>query len=186
MTSSAKLLRSPKPLIGNVGLIVLTKMGTIIRLTALSLLFAGSIAVVFVAVTLVKAGEAKGLTVAEAASANAPVFIEFSKLIAASCISLLIAEAIDSFSTRHFSRLKLIQYALSAFCCLCGFTFALVLAPMMNQLLDSINYDVHSYETFRALHQSSRFIFSGIILFAWLSLILPIFGSFIPDSKESK
>ena len=177
MISSAKSIKSTEPLANYFSLSLLLKLGALIRLTSLSLLFAGSAAIVFAAITLVKTGEAHGLSVSQAASANAPVFIQYSKVVAAACVALLMAEAIDSFFTRHLTKLKLSQYIASALCCLCGFIFALIIAPHMDQLLPYINMDPQAHESFQHLHHYSRFLFSGMILFAWASLVMPVFFS---------
>lgn len=167
---------------------LLLRLGALIRLSSLSLLFAGSVAIVFAAVVMVKAGEAQGLTAAQAASANAPIFIQFSKIVAGACVALLIAEAIDSFFTRHLVRLKLTQYVASVLCCLFGFIFAFVAAPLMEHLLVSINVDPQAHQSFRQLHELSRVLFSGMILFAWISLILPVFANInaIDDIKAQR
>ncbi len=154
----------------------LFRLGKIIRLTSLSVLFGGSISIVLAAITLVKAGVAKGLTVSEAAMNNAPVFIVFSKVIAVVCVALLLAEVIDSVFKRPYTKLKLAQYTASILCCICGFIFAFYTAPLMEHLLTLINQDPAAHETFHSLHESSRLLFSGIIVFAWIALILPIFG----------
>lgn len=148
----------------------------IIRLTSLSVLFAGSASIVLAAITLVKAGEAKGLTVSQAAAANAPVFIVFSKVIAVACIALLIAEVVGGILKPQHTKLKRVQYLASALCCVCGFIFAFYTAPLMDHLLAMINQDPAAHETFHQLHESSRLLFVGIISFAWISLILPVFG----------
>lgn len=153
----------------------LFKFGAILRLTSLSILFAGSSAIVFAAVTLVKVAEAKGVPVSTAATANAPIFLYFSKVVAVATMALLIAEALDSFSTRRFSKFKLAQYIATTFCCLCAFNFAFVVSPEMEHLLPYIQSSTGVQEAFHSLHETSRLLFGGIILFSWLSLIFPVF-----------
>jgi hypothetical protein len=177
-------MKSTDAMPSSFGLSLLLRIGALIRLSSLSLLFAGSAAIVFAAITLVKAGEAHGLTVSQAAAANAPIFIQYGKVVAAVGVLLLIAEAIDSFCTRRLSKLKLSQYIASALCCLCAFIFAFVCAPMMDHLLPYISTDTQAHENFHRLHESSRLLFSGMILCAWTSLILPIFGEFGASSAD--
>ena len=153
----------------------LAKLGEILRLTSLAILFAGSAAIVFAAITLVKIGEAKGLSVSAAATANAPIFLHFSKVIIFSSIILLLSQAIDSFSSGKFDKGKILQYITSALCCICAFAFAFVIAPEMDNLLPQVANNAEIRQSFHNLHEMSRIMFAGIIIFAWLSLILPIF-----------
>ncbi len=153
----------------------LLKLGKILRLTSLSILFAGSAAIVFAAITLVKAAQANGLSVSAAATANAPIFLHYSKVVAVTAVVLLIAEAVDSFFTQKYTKFKLIQYVATTICCLCAFNFAFVIAPEMQYLLPYIHSLNGIQDAFQNLHETSRILFSGIILFAWLSLIMPAF-----------
>ncbi len=168
-------LTKKKSPITNRKLAWLEKPGKILRLSSLSVLFAGSAAIVLAAITLVKAGVAGGLTVSAAAAANAPIFLIFAKVAAGAAALLLLAEAIDSLSNGKFTQSKIIQYIASAACCLCAFHFAFSIAPEMETLLPQIADHASARNSFHALHESSRLFFSGIILFAWLSLILPVF-----------
>ncbi len=153
----------------------LFKLAKIMRLTSLSILFAGSAAIVFAAITLVKAAEAKGMTVSAAATANAPIFLHFSKVLAVVGVILLISEAADTLSIKKYTKTKLIQYAATALCCLCAFVFAFSIAPQMQDLLPSIASNLDAQKAFHTLHETSRALFSGVIIFAWLSLIMPVF-----------
>ncbi len=161
------------------------KIGAILRVTSLSILFAGCSAIVFAAITLVKAAEAKGVAASVAATTNAPVFLNFSKIIAIAGVALLIAEAADSFFSRRYTRFKLVQYIATAVCCLCAFNFAFVVSPEMEHLLPYIHNSVGIHEAFQNLHESSRLLFGGIILFAWISLIMPVFQNH-ENSESSK
>lgn len=139
------------------------------------MLFAGSAAIVFAAITLVKAGEAHGLSVTEAATANAPVFLAFGKVTAISAALLLVAEGLDAFILKNFSRAKIARYTASILCCLCAFAFSFVIAPAMDNLLPGIANNPEMKESFQQLHKVSRMCFSGVIIFSWLSLVLPCF-----------
>ena len=150
------------------------KIGKVLRLTSLSVLFAGCAAIVFAAITLVKIGEAKGMTITAAATANAPIFLHFSKVVAATGVILLIAEAMDSFVNPNLTRPKIIQYIATALCCLCAFSFAFFVAPQMEQMLSSLPGNASIQQSFHSLHETSRILFSGIIIFAWVSLIVPV------------
>ncbi len=151
------------------------KLGKILRITSLAILFAGSAAIVFAAITLVKMGQAKGLSISEAATVNAPIFLQFSKIAAGAAVLLLLSEAIDSFYTVKFTQNKIIQYIATALCCLCAFNFAFVIAPEMEHLLPYVVSNADIQKSFHNLHEISRLVFAGTIFFAWMSIVIPIF-----------
>jgi uncharacterized protein YybS (DUF2232 family) len=127
---------------------LIAKLGAILRLSSLAVLFAGSAAIVFAAITLVKIGEAKGLTVSAAATANAPIFLHFAKVTSIAAVLLLIAEVIDNYFTPKITRLKIIQYIATGACCLCVFAFSFVIAPQMMQLLPDVASNKEARQSF--------------------------------------
>ena len=156
------------------------------RLLSLALLFGGSVAVVFVAIVLVKAAKAKGIPVPEAAAANAPAFIEFAKIAAGSAITLIIAEAMD-FMANSAARTKLTigRYVVSGLCVAATFVFSFGVVPPMKALLPSITTDEAKKAEFDHLHELSRAIFGGTIFFAMLALILSGLES-LPDTRRNE
>lgn len=157
------------------------KTSEILRLISLSILFGGSTAVVFVAIVLVKAAEAQGMPKAEAAGINAPAFIQFAKVVAGAAVALIAAEAL------HFAAIKkglvektkttLPRLAASLICIATAFVFAFAIVPPMDELRTLIKTDEVKAAEFKKLHDASRGVFGATILFALVSLVLPVFGS---------
>ncbi|MBX9724438.1 MAG: DUF4149 domain-containing protein [Candidatus Obscuribacterales bacterium] len=161
----------------------------IMRLISLSLLTGGSAAVTFTAIVLVKAAVAHGVSVSEAATANAPIFLSYSKVAMGAAVILAIAELIDFSSLKVKTRLDHVRYASSllAIACVAVFTFGIV--PPMESLLPDIKTVTEAREQFHHLHELSRAIFGTSMLFAFVSLLLPVFKkeTSIPAlSKEGK
>ncbi|MBX9692672.1 MAG: hypothetical protein K2Z81_09835 [Cyanobacteria bacterium] len=152
----------------------MSKVNKILRLVSLSILFGGSAAVVFVAVILVKAAVAKGIPVSQAAATNAPAFIEFSKVAAGAAIALLIAEAIN-FATQAKSKLTNARYIASFLCVVATFVFAFAIVPPMKALQPYIGDDEAKAQEFHKLHEVSRGVFGGTILFALFALAFSAF-----------
>lgn len=153
------------------------KVIQVVRNIALSLLFGGPATTVFIAVSQVKAGQAQGLTAAEAAFANAPLFILAGKLALGAAFVLMIAEAIDFALSKRPSRSVLIRYVSSLACVVATIVFALGLVPPMEQLLPKIRMDEGAHAEFTRLHEISRATFSATILFALVSLCLSPLGA---------
>jgi len=145
------------------------------------MLFGGSTAIVFAAITLISAAKAQGIPVAEAASANAPLFIEFSKIALVFAITLVIAEAIEIKGDLHNlekgSRWHMGRYFSSIVCAICTFIFALAIVPQMQDVRVLMKTDASAYQQFQKLHKASTLIFSGTIVFALASLVLPVIYS---------
>ena len=146
----------------------------ILRTISLALLFGGSAATVFAAIVLVKAAQAKGVPVPEAAAANAPVFIHFSKVALGSAIVLLLSEVMALFSSPT-TKLTVVRYASSALCIVSAVVFALVIVPPLDALLPVINTDPTAHKSFHDLHELSRAVFGVTIFSALISLVLPLF-----------
>lgn len=154
----------------------MSKASQILRLLSLALLFGGSTAVVFVAVTLVRAAKANGMPVEEAAAVNAPAFIEYAKILAGAAIALLIGEGLD-FAANQGKRgkLTLARYCTSALCVITAFVFSFAIVPPMDGLREQIKSDAAAKAKFHELHEVSRGVFGATILFALISLLLPAF-----------
>ncbi len=154
----------------------MAKINDILRLIALSILFGGSTAVVFVAVTLVKAATANGIPVREAASNNAPAFIGFAVIAAAAAFILLACEAVDFLIVRKrlkpLSKLVLTRYGASILCAIATAVFAFGLVPPMKELQPLIKTDEAKAQEFGRLHETSRIVFGGTIVFALVALVM--------------
>jgi len=147
-----------------------------VRLVALAILFGGSGAITFAAITLVKVAESHGVPVREAAQANAPVFIAFSKVALVASVILVVTE-LAHFALRHKSGSKqLVRYGVSFLCFLCTAIFSLVITPNMESLLPSIKTDEAAHAQFQRLHEQSRIVFGGTMLFALIALVYPAFA----------
>jgi len=152
-------------------------IGKILRTLALAVLFGGSIATIIAAVTLVKAAQAQGVPVAEAAARNAPVFITYAKVNLGAGILLLIGEALDFAKRRLWTKMTIAQIMCSMLCVGTTMIFALGIVPPMEALAPRIATDPSAHAEFHALHEVSRAVFGGTIVLALASLILPIFGA---------
>ncbi|MDZ4835038.1 MAG: DUF4149 domain-containing protein [Candidatus Melainabacteria bacterium] len=157
------------------------KTSEILRLISLSILFGGSATVVFVAIVLVKSAVASGVPQSEAAGINAPAFIQFAKVVAGASVMLLAAEALNFAAIKKglvektkttFSRL-----AASLICAVTAFIFAFAIVPPMDELRPLIKTDEVKAAEFKKLHDVSRGVFGATILFALISLVLPVFGA---------
>lgn len=159
----------------------MSKFARILRLISLAMLFGGSTAIVFSAVTLIGAAKAQGIPAAEAAATNAPLFLEFSKIALIFAITLVVAEAIeikgDLKSLEKGTKWRMARYFASIVCAICTFIFALAIVPQMQDLIGLIKTDEAAKLQFQKLHEASRMIFSGTIVFALASLVLPVISA---------
>jgi hypothetical protein len=55
--------------------------------------------------------------------------------------------------------------------------FALGITPMMAELLPAIATNPTAHEDFHKLHELSRMVFGGTIVFALISLLMPVFSN---------
>src|SRR5688572_3808552 len=109
-------------------------VGKIMRTIALSILFGGSAAIVFAAVVLVKAAQAKGIPVHEAAATNAPLFIVYAKVNLVCGVLLLLGEALDYAKRKLWNKQTIAQYVCSLLCVASTMVFAFGLVPPMERL----------------------------------------------------
>jgi hypothetical protein len=158
-------------------------LGRILRTVALAILFGGSTAIVFAAITLVRhAVDTEGITRAEAAARNAPIFIGYAKINLACAFALLIGEALDYAKRRTWNKGTIAQYTCSLLCVITTMIFALGIVPPMAELLPHLK-EVSAHEKFQQLHHVSQPLFGGTIILALISLILPIFGALKDQGK---
>jgi hypothetical protein len=158
----------------------------ILRLVALAVLFGGSAAIVFAAITLVKAAQAQGVPVAEAANANAPLFIQFSKVALGAGIALLLAECLDFAANRLTDKLTIARYVSSLLCVATTMIFAFGIVPVMEELRPRIKTDETAHAEFHKLHEVSRMVFASTIFLALISLVIPALGPEAALTKAQK
>lgn len=152
-------------------------LGRILRTVSLAILFGGSVAIVFAAITLVKAATADGVPVSEAAARNAPLFIHYAKVNLIFGVILMIGEGLDFAKRRLWNKATIAQYACSLLCVVTTMIFAFGIVPPMERLMPAMKTDEAARQEFRNIHEVSRSVFGGTILLALLSLILPTFGA---------
>lgn len=152
-------------------------LSKILRSLSLVFLTGGSAAVVFAAVVLVKAAKAKGIPVEEAAAVNAPVFIQYSKIALVSAGLLGVGEILDFIKNTGKSKLDYARYIFSILSIVAVGIFSLGIVPPMEPMLADL---AANREQFHQLHEQSRAVFGASMLFAFVSLLLPIF------QKENK
>jgi hypothetical protein len=159
----------------------MNKFARIIRLISLSMLFGGGSAIVFAAITLVHAAKAQGIPVNEAAAANAPIFIEFAKVAAAFAIALVAAEAVEIKGDLHNlekrSRWPMARYFSSIIAAVATFIFAFAIVPPMSDLQPKLRTEATAQAEFKKLHEISRLVFSVMIVFSLVSLVVPVLSS---------
>ncbi len=165
---------------------VMVRSSNILRWVCLSLLFGGSIAVVVAAITLVKAAEAQGIPVSQAASANAPVFLVFSKIALAAGLALIVSEAMDYAVHRVLKGAVILRYAASVLCAATTMVFALGIVPPMEQLRSVMHSNPAAYTQFKSLHETSRMVFGATILLAFVSLASQAFQAEAVTSGASQ
>lgn len=162
----------------------MTKLSNLLRTVSAAILFGGGAAVVFTAVALVKAATAAGVPVAEAATANSPIFINFSKVAFAAASVLLMAELIDLKNGIHASMLVQARRLSGFLAFVTAGVFTLGIVPPMEALLPTIKTVESAHAEFHKLHEISRTVFGGTIFFSFLSLVLPIFQNNSAASSE--
>lgn len=151
------------------------QISKILRWISLSILFGGSASIVFAAIVLVKTAQSQGIPVLEAANANAPIFIHFSKISLIAGALLLLSECLHFAHTKHPGRLTVARYAASAVCVATTMVFTLGIVPPLEELRPLVNTDVRAKQEFHRLHELSRMIFGLTIASALVSLLIPAF-----------
>jgi len=103
----------------------MNKIVETVRLLALSIIFGGSVAIVFVVINIAKEGHALGLDKATIGMQNTPLFIHFSKLALGAAIALLVSEIADFFTNPEKSKCTFARYGTSAASAILVLFFAL-------------------------------------------------------------
>ncbi len=147
-------------------------LSKLLRSLSLAFLTGGSSAIVFAAIVLVKAATAKGVPVNEAAAVNAPIFIQYSKVALGCAGVLVVSEILDFISNNNKSKIDFARYLFSILSVAAVAVFSLVIVPPMEQLLPDL---ANQHEQFHHLHEQSRAVFGASMLFAFVSMLLPIF-----------
>lgn len=159
------------------------RVAALARALSLAILFGGSSAIVFAAITLVKAAKAHGVPAAQAATANAPVFIHFSTILLVAGIALLASEAADYALCPRPSRLTAIRYLSSLLCVATTMIFALGIVPPLAELLPLMHSTAaapdleHIHASFHRLHEISRIVFGATIFFALAAIATGVLES---------
>jgi hypothetical protein len=155
---------------------ILTRSGQICRLVSLAVLSAGAAMIIVSAVTVVKAATAGGMSIPEAATLNAPVFILFSKVGLAAAFVLLLGESLAYAAELRMTKLDMGRVAASVLAIVCSVLFGLYFAPEMQARLPEVKTNTTVHAEFRKLHEQSRPIFSIMIFAAFASLLIPVFA----------
>jgi hypothetical protein len=133
---------------------------------------------VFAAVSGVKSAQERGIPVAQAATANAPVFVEYGKAALVLCIFLIFLELVDFVFQRKPDFARKLRYGTSAACFVAAAYLALALIPQMEQLIPDLRTNEESHAQFQALHNQSRVVVTAIIILAFASIAIPLINDF--------
>jgi sterol desaturase/sphingolipid hydroxylase (fatty acid hydroxylase superfamily) len=128
------------------------------------------------AITVVRAAQTQGMSIPEGAALNAPVFILFSKIALGAAFGLLLGESLAYAAERRMTKLDMARAATSVITMVCAMVFAFVFVPPMQDLLPRVKTDAAAHAEFHKLHESSRGVFSVMMLSALLSLLIPVFA----------
>ncbi len=150
----------------------MNKLVETVRLLALSIIFGGSVAIVFVVINIAKEGHAAGLDTATIGLANAPLFIHFSKLALGAAIVLLVSEIADFFTNPEKSKCTFARYATSAASAILVIVFALGLTAPMADLLPKLKTDAEVGAKFDKLHHISQPVLGAAIALAIASIAM--------------
>lgn len=150
----------------------MNKLIETVRLLALSIIFGGSVAIVFVVINIAKEGHALGLDKATIGMQNAPLFIHFSKLALGAAIALLIAEVADFFTNPEKSKCTFARYGTSAASAALVLFFALGLTAPMTDLLPKLKTDSSAEAEFSKLHKISQPVLGTAIALAIASIAM--------------
>ncbi len=150
----------------------MNKLAETARLLALSIIFGGSIAIVFVVINNAREGRAAGLDQATIGLANAPLFIHFSKLALGAAIALIVSEVADFFTNPEKSKSTFARYGTSAASAVLVLFFALGLTAPMTDLLPKLKTDAAAEAEFSKLHKISQPILGTAIALALASIAM--------------
>ena len=150
----------------------MNKLVETVRLLALSIIFGGSVAIVFVVINIAREGRVAGLDTATIGLANAPLFIHFSKLALGAAIALIVSEVADFFTNPEKSKCTFARYATSALSAILVLVFALGLTAPMAEMLPSLKTDAEVGAKFDKLHHISQPVLGSAILLAIASIAM--------------
>lgn len=150
----------------------MNKLVETVRLLALSIIFGGSIAIVFVVINIAKEGHAAGLDQATIGLANAPLFIHFSKLAMGAAIALIVSEVADFFTNPEKSKCTFARYGTSVLSAILVLVFALGLTAPMAAMLPQMKTDAEVGAKFDKLHHVSQPVLGTAMLLAIASLAM--------------
>ena len=156
------------------------KLSYILRTISLAILGGGCIGVTVSAISLVKAAEAKGVTAAVAATANAPMFITFSSLMLGCAVVLFVGELIDLLVRKKVTKLMATRFAASALAITACFILSFAIIPPMKGMLGEIHATEQTEATWKTFHESARIVFGIIILSSMTALCVPGFDKRTP------
>ncbi len=154
----------------------------ILRVISLSFLFAGSTSIIFAALALVNAAKLNGISVPEAAAANAPMFTMFSTVVLICAFILLLAEALHYAIHRSLTTAVKARYAASLICVAAALVLKFGIIPGMEQIT-MLPKAQRLEADFKKLHEASRMDFMVIIVSALVSLLMPGFASSVKPSS---
>ena len=150
----------------------------VLRVISLAILCTGSAGFVYAAMTGVGVAQQHGVPIAQAAAANAPVFVEYGKAALVLSIFLIFVEFLDFVVDRKVDFARKLRYASSATCFIAAAILGLVIVPRMNELLPDIGTTEEAHAAFQQLHTQSRVCVGAMILFAFASIAIPLVNSF--------
>jgi hypothetical protein len=153
---------------------MLTILIRVLRVISLAILSAGSVGFVLAAMAGVKSAQEHGITVSQAATANAPVFAQYGNGILVLTIFLVFVELLDYLMDRKVDRARLFRYGTSVACLLSAVIFAKVLVPQMEELLPNIGGNEEAHAAFQQLHNLSRIVVGALVLFSLASIAIPL------------
>jgi len=146
----------------------------VLRVISLAILCAGSAGFVYAAMSGVNAAHQAGVPIAQAAAANAPVFIEYTKASLVLAIFLVFVEFLDYIFDRKLDFARKLRYATSTSCFVAAAVLALVIVPRMSDLLPDITTKEEAHAAFQQLHNQSRLLVGAVILLAFASIVIPL------------
>lgn len=146
----------------------------ILRVIALSFLFAGSTSIIFAAITLVNVAKQAGIDPHEAAAANAPMFTMFSTVVLICAFVLLVAESLHYAAHKTLTKAVKARYGASLLCVAAALVLKFGIIPGMEQLTMKPKSEA-AHAEFKKLHEASRVDFMVIIVAALTSLLMPGF-----------
>jgi hypothetical protein len=146
----------------------------LLRVISLAILCAGSVGFVFAAMYGVNAAHERGVPIAQAAAANAPVFVQYGKAALVLTIFLIFLEFVDYLVDRKVDFPRKLRYGTSTVCFVSAAVLALVIVPRMEYLLPDIASDEEAHASFQQLHNQSRIVVGAIILCAFASIVIPL------------